>query len=60
LLLPNGYFAAASLDRTIGIWNIAKYECVNTIQIDNGNTSLLLLNDNRIVGAYKNIVVREY
>jgi WD40 repeat protein len=60
LLLPNGYFACTLLDITIGIWNLAKYECVNTIQTYTDNTSLLLLNDNRIAGAYENIVVWEF
>jgi WD40 repeat protein len=50
--LPNGYFATTNWNKTIHIWNLVNYKCVNKFEGHKDDiTFLLVLNDNRIVSA---------
>jgi WD40 repeat protein len=58
LLLPRGYIASCSLDGKLKIWNMGKYECVNTLVGGKKSYEILstLLLDDRIVTASDNII----
>lgn len=52
-LLPNGYFASGSVDRSVKIWSIDSEECISTISDAHqcGVTSLCLLDEHNLISA---------
>jgi hypothetical protein len=67
LVLPNGYLASSYSDDVIKIWEIIRYECINTIdlnvsdsEIDSETDFLLRLEDNRIVSVSTKIILWNY
>jgi WD40 repeat protein len=61
LLLSSEYFASVSEEGVVKIWKLDCCKCVNTIQGDEDNTSLLVLKDSRVVAlAYRNLIIYNY
>jgi WD40 repeat protein len=60
LLLPNGFFVSSSSDGKIKIWNLKTFLCINILEQEKEVTSLLLLEDYRIVSAADKIIIWNY
>ena len=48
LVISNSRLVSASRDKTIKIWNLNSYECLNTLTNESGVSSLCLITDNEL------------